>query len=331
MIQNDIDNEGVNKVMIAACSRRSKTEAFNFDNVAISRANLREGVIWVRPDTDEARETTQEMAADYVRMGCSEIKYMTLPHVSEEAASNNSLLVVGGGIVGMTAAIEAAAAGYPVTLVEKSGQLGGGAAFEYKRVPEHTPVCRTGRQRRGRNGREDRGATARSPCTSIPRSPRPVVHRAVSRRTSPPKVRFHHHRKLRRHHHGLGCAQLRRQPVAGTRLRQDPGRGRPDRPGKTRHGGQRRPDQAPVRRQGSRERGVRAVRRPAFHQRRPPALLLRSLLPDLDQAGDVLQGPEPADRHQHHLLRPAHPGCRRRGLLPQRPAEGHHLHQGHGQ
>ena len=141
MIQNDIDNEGVNKVMIAACSRRSKTEAFNFENVAISRANLREGVIWVRPDDDESRETTQEMAADYVRMGCSEIKYMTLPHVNEEAASNNSLLVVGGGIVGMTAAIEAAAAGYPVTLVEKSGQLGGGAAFEYKRVPEAMPYA----------------------------------------------------------------------------------------------------------------------------------------------------------------------------------------------
>ena len=110
MIQNDIDNEGVNKVMIAACSRRSKTEAFNFDNVAISRANLREGVIWVRPDTDEARETTEEMAADYVRMGCAEIKYMTLPHTNEEAGNNNSLLVAGGGIVGMTAAIEAAAA-----------------------------------------------------------------------------------------------------------------------------------------------------------------------------------------------------------------------------
>jgi len=139
MIQNDIDNEGVNKVMIAACSQRSKTEAFSFDNVAISRANLREGVIWVRPDNNECRETTQEMAADYVRMGCSEIKYMTLPHVNEEAASNNSLLVVGGGIVGMTAAIEAAAAGYPVTIVEKSHQLGGGAAFEYKRVPEATP------------------------------------------------------------------------------------------------------------------------------------------------------------------------------------------------
>ena len=141
MIQNDIDNEGVNKIVIAACSRRSKNEAFNFENVAITRTNLREGVIWARPDDDESRELTQEMAADYVRMGCSEIKYTKLPDVNTEAASNDHLLVVGGGVVGMTAAIEAAAAGYPVTLVEKSGQLGGGAAFEYKRVPESMPYA----------------------------------------------------------------------------------------------------------------------------------------------------------------------------------------------
>jgi quinone-modifying oxidoreductase subunit QmoB len=139
MIQGDIDNEGVNKVVIAACSRRSKTEAFNFENVVIGRTNLREGVIWVRPDDDESRETTQEMAADYVRMGCAEVKYMTLPSSNEAAVGNNNLLVVGGGIAGMTAAIEAAAAGYPVTLVEKSGLLGGGAAYEWKGVPEHSP------------------------------------------------------------------------------------------------------------------------------------------------------------------------------------------------
>ncbi|NNF96244.1 MAG: heterodisulfide reductase, partial [Halobacteria archaeon] len=60
-IQDDIDNEGVNRVAICACSRRAKTEAFNFEGVAMSRGNLREGVIWVRPDTDETRETTQEM------------------------------------------------------------------------------------------------------------------------------------------------------------------------------------------------------------------------------------------------------------------------------
>ena len=30
MIQDDIDNEGVNRVVIAACSRRAKNEAFCF-------------------------------------------------------------------------------------------------------------------------------------------------------------------------------------------------------------------------------------------------------------------------------------------------------------
>jgi len=127
--------------MIAACSRRAKNDAFGFRNVAINRTNLREGVIWARPDSDEARETTQDMADDYIRMGCNEVKYMKLPHVNEAAASNDNILVVGGGIVGMTAAIEAAAAGYPVTLVEKSGVLGGAAHFEYRRIPERMPYA----------------------------------------------------------------------------------------------------------------------------------------------------------------------------------------------
>ena len=139
MIQDDIDNEGVNRVVIAACSRRAKTEAFRFENVTISRANLREGVIWIRPDTDEMRETTQEMAADYVRMGCAEAKHMSLPASAQEKGQNNHLLVVGGGLSGMTAAVEAARAGYPVTIVEKTGQLGGAAARMWKDVPAHSP------------------------------------------------------------------------------------------------------------------------------------------------------------------------------------------------
>jgi quinone-modifying oxidoreductase subunit QmoB len=141
MIQNDITTEGVNRVVIAACSRRAKTEAFNFEGVAIGRVNLREGVIWVRPDSDEARETTQEMAADYVRMGCAEVKYMNIADTNPAAASNDNLLIVGGGVVGMTAALEAAAAGYPVTLVEKSGALGGAEGKAWKRIPEHAPYA----------------------------------------------------------------------------------------------------------------------------------------------------------------------------------------------
>ncbi len=138
-IQSDIDNEGVNRVVIAACSRRAKTEAFNFENVTISRANMREGVIWIRPDADDMRETTQEMAADYIRMACAEAKFSTPPASEQEKGSNSNILVVGGGISGMTAAIESAKTGYPVTLVEKTGELGGAAAKMWKDVPTRRP------------------------------------------------------------------------------------------------------------------------------------------------------------------------------------------------
>ena len=79
LIRDDIEKEAVTHVMIAACSRRAKTEAFQFPTVALARANIREGVIWSQPDTPEAKETTQEMADDYVRMGCAEVKKMQLP------------------------------------------------------------------------------------------------------------------------------------------------------------------------------------------------------------------------------------------------------------
>ena len=139
MIQSDIDSEGVNRVVVAACSRRAKTEAFNFDNVTISRANLREGVIWIRPDEDDMRETTQEMAADYIRMACAEAKFSTPPASEQEKGSNGTILVVGGGVTGMTAAIEAVKTGYPVVLVEKTGELGGAVGKMWKDVPSHSP------------------------------------------------------------------------------------------------------------------------------------------------------------------------------------------------
>ena len=139
MIQNDIDNEGVTHAALCACSRRAKTEAFNFPNTAISRGNLREGVIWIRPDTDAARETTQEMAEDYVRMACAEVKAMTVPGGNPNTGTVKTLLVVGGGMSGMTSALEASKAGYKVVLVEKTGALGGWAAKLYRRVPTREP------------------------------------------------------------------------------------------------------------------------------------------------------------------------------------------------
>lgn len=139
MIRNDIEKEAVTHVMIAACSRRAKTEAFHFPTVAMARANLREGVIWSQPENGEALEVTQEMADDYMRMGCAELKKMKVPQGNPNKGMNKRILVVGGGVSGLTAALEAARAGYEVVLVEKEARLGGWAARLFKRVPFREP------------------------------------------------------------------------------------------------------------------------------------------------------------------------------------------------
>jgi quinone-modifying oxidoreductase subunit QmoB len=139
LIQDDIDNEGVTHVAIAACSRRAKTEAFHFPTVAMTRANLREGVIWCQPETEEARELTQDMADDYVRMACAELKKMKIPAGNPNTGQNKRILVVGGGLSGLTAALEAAGAGYDVVIVEKQAELGGWAARWHKRAPFRQP------------------------------------------------------------------------------------------------------------------------------------------------------------------------------------------------
>jgi len=141
MIKNDIANEGVNRVVIAACSRRAKAETFNFDNVALNRTNLREGVIWITPADDDKKEIVQEMAADYVRMGCAEVQKMEAPKTNPNHGNNKRILVVGGGVSGLTAALEAARTGYEVLLVEKTGSLGGWAAKLAKRVPNREPYA----------------------------------------------------------------------------------------------------------------------------------------------------------------------------------------------
>ncbi len=141
MIQKDVAEEGVNRVVIGACSRRAKVEAFHFPTAAVTRVNLREQVIWSQPNTDEARELTQEMAADYIRMGCAEAKKTAIPTANPAAGHNKRILVVGGGMTGMTAALESARSGYDVLLVEKESALGGFAAKLHRRVPFVEPFA----------------------------------------------------------------------------------------------------------------------------------------------------------------------------------------------
>jgi len=139
-IRADIEGEeAVTHVMLAACSRRMKTEAFHMPDVAMARANLREGVLWMVAEGEEHDEVRQEMADDYVRMGCAELKRLKVPAGSPNRGDARRILVVGGGVSGLTAALESADAGYDVLLVEREAALGGWAARLWKRTPSREP------------------------------------------------------------------------------------------------------------------------------------------------------------------------------------------------
>jgi quinone-modifying oxidoreductase subunit QmoB len=131
LIKNDIKG-GVNTVVIAACSPRVKYEEFDFPGTITERVNIREFVAWMQPpNTDE----TQSMAEDYVTMGIAKAQKGDLPEPAILENLSSTILVIGGGITGMTAALEAANAGYKVVLVEKEPQLGGFANKLFKKVP----------------------------------------------------------------------------------------------------------------------------------------------------------------------------------------------------
>ncbi|NIO27707.1 MAG: FAD-dependent oxidoreductase [Candidatus Latescibacteria bacterium] len=119
-IKKDV-NEGAEAVVIAACSPRAMTAAFTFDKCFTERVNLREHVVWCHEPNNE---DTQMLAEDYFRIGIARARKAKRPEPHLEEV-NKTILVVGGGITGMTAALEAARAGYQVTLVEKEEHLGG--------------------------------------------------------------------------------------------------------------------------------------------------------------------------------------------------------------
>ncbi|MGD8725821.1 MAG: heterodisulfide reductase subunit A, partial [Desulfobacterales bacterium] len=49
LLKKDIADEGVNTLVIAACSRRVLYDVFRFDGCIVDRVNLREGVVWTHP------------------------------------------------------------------------------------------------------------------------------------------------------------------------------------------------------------------------------------------------------------------------------------------
>lgn len=124
LIKQDIDGEGVNTIIIAACSQRVNYDVFDFGpDKIVERVNFREQIAWSQPPKDE---NTQMIAEDNVRMACVKIGKTELPEpFKAEEEYSKDILVVGGGVAGMTAALETAKAGYQAILVEKEAKLGG--------------------------------------------------------------------------------------------------------------------------------------------------------------------------------------------------------------
>ena len=133
LIKKDIQEEGINTIVIAACSQRVNYDVFDFgpENI-VERVNFREQIAWSQSPKEE---DTQMLAEDNLRMGCSKAKDTRLPEpFKAEEEYSKDVLVVGGGLAGITAAMETSRAGYNAIIVEKEDRLGGFLGKMKKRV-----------------------------------------------------------------------------------------------------------------------------------------------------------------------------------------------------
>jgi len=135
-LSGDVRDGTVNQPIVVGCSPRVMCEEFGSLGVEVTRANIREQVIWCQP---AGTEDTQALAADYVRMAVAQTANAAPPEPSGDGATSLKLLVVGGGVTGLTAALEASKTGVEVVLVEKTAQLGGWAGKWSKHIPHSAP------------------------------------------------------------------------------------------------------------------------------------------------------------------------------------------------
>jgi len=151
LLKKDIAEEGINTLVIGACSRRVLYDVFRFDGCIVERVNLREGVVWSHPrsrfpaptgeqkDDEEFIDHVQMLAEDYLKMGMARVEKVDLPEPYQLETFTRKILGIGGGITGITAALEAARAGYEVTIVEKEAALGGHARKWRRQLPGAYP------------------------------------------------------------------------------------------------------------------------------------------------------------------------------------------------
>ena len=127
MIEKDIVELGLNRVVVASCSPRMHGKTFmgvcqraGLNPYFFQMASVREQVSWVTDDEDEATDKAKSLSAAAVNRV---VYHQSLE--TKEAAVYPDILVVGGGIAGMQAALDIGNADLKVYLVEKDTTIGG--------------------------------------------------------------------------------------------------------------------------------------------------------------------------------------------------------------
>jgi heterodisulfide reductase subunit A len=127
-ITETIKEEGLNRVVVAACSPRTLEPLFRdtlreggINQYYFEMANIREHCSWVH---SKEKEDATEKAKDITRMSVARASLLQ-PLQEIDLPVNKAALVVGGGIAGMTCALSVANQGHEVYLLEKDKDLGG--------------------------------------------------------------------------------------------------------------------------------------------------------------------------------------------------------------
>ena len=136
LIQEDIKNGTINRVVVASCAPslheltfRSAIKRADMNPYLYEHANIREQVSWVHHG-DSATEKATALAAAAV----AKAKNLQ-PLDPIRVNAKNHATVIGGGVAGLRAAIDLSRRGIEVALVEKTPFLGGQVAKLDKLVP----------------------------------------------------------------------------------------------------------------------------------------------------------------------------------------------------
>lgn len=137
LIQRDIKELKLNRVVVAACSPlmheptfRNACAAAGLNRYLFEMANIREQVSWVTLDSRGA--TAKAMAL--VRAAVARVR-LHEPLEMRRVPIKKRVLVVGAGIAGIESALQIADAGFEVVLVEKEPSIGGHMAQFDKTFP----------------------------------------------------------------------------------------------------------------------------------------------------------------------------------------------------